>query len=940
MSWILISAATSLQVNQKYLVDSSGGSFTLVFPSSPSSGDEITIADAADFAQDPVTLSSTAFDFSNGTDSFVLNNTSSQFQFVFDGSQWLIYNLSRLGAKITDLASTATRQISDNDLLLYINEDTGIFESGSITYQNLKAAITEDAFTSVEQIISALNSFDGETVLDVSSFGGNEPSFYLNYENFTNTPSIPVSISQLNNDLGFISDLSSFTTDDLPEGSINRYFSETRFGELFGPAFEESFRLFSGDFSESQLFDSLDEVEGQPSTEHTATNVIDIISPSDIDFFLPGQNLRIFGASIDTESIDVTPTINSVSKNGFESVTNGETVTYRVAQFDFTTGKISASSTSSSSETGIDFELFNLINNVQISFNRSNTNFGILIYRQIGSGSFNLIDVLGQKQLGNVTNNIIYIDYGAFNFTPWSKKNANNSSYNVSTGLIHFPLIAPTNARKGWVNAIVEEVDKDTNQIILNESFNFNSNVIICQDDTQTLQNAINQRVNAGINSLTLNDRRYLVSRLSIPTQFTLQGRGRSSILKKLPWSIESDNRIIRMSSSIASNVLLSNFDIDGNMQNQWLKADSFDDFANYAIDMKENNETFNIEKIRIRNVVGGGIAASRPTALIANLCRVEDSGMTDLFEYSPLIADDGEDVIVTNNVFKNFTSAIDLSVVDNGVFSGNTVQNVGTGVLTFGSRFFISSPNVLRGPAGEFIPGPDILNSVFNAVNINLEPGTNFTSDVYKYQENGINFDLSTNRAELNFRVDKLRKVDNVEELYGEVVTSANTVIERVFDVSLDPTEGEFKFSISSDNVDELLTTFSYSNLKDSEPNHVGLVYNATLTEYVPSGDMKLSGGPPPTPSIDGNEYTVILTNFRNISLGSRVRMLGHGGTPNLDELIGTVVSINVLPSGNAEPELEVVIEYDEAIIEAGNQPEGKLTVENTFILAKGRIL
>ena len=930
MSWILISAATSLQVNQKYLVDSSGGSFTLVFPSSPSSGDEITIADAADFAQDPVTLSSPTFDFSNGTDSFVLDNTSSQFQFVFDGSQWLIYNLSRLGAKITDLASTATQQISDNDILLYINEDSGVFESGSITYQNFKAAVTDNAFTSVEEVINAINAFSGSPVLNVSLFGGNEPSFYLNYENFTNTPSIPISVSQLNNDLGFISNLSSFTTDNLTEGSTNIYFSETRFNDLFQPAFEESFRLFSGDFSETQLFDSLDDVGGTPATTSQATNVIEV-SSSVIDFFNVGQNLRIFGANVDTTNITDIPTINSVTKNGFSSA-SGVSVRYRVAQFEFSTGKISARSDQSDTVTDVDFEQFNQINNVQISFNRASTGFGILVYRQIGSGAFSLIDVLGQKQLGSTTTNIVYVDYGTFNFTPWSLKNPNTGIYEAGTGLIHFPLTAPTSPRKGWINAIIEEVDRDTNQIILADSYNFDSAVIISQDDTQSLQATINQRVNAGINSLTLNDRRYLVSRLSIPTQFTLSGRGRASIIKKLPWSTEIDNRIIRMSSAIASNVLLSNFDIDGNMQNQWLKADSFDEFANYAIDMKENNETFNAEKVRIRNVVGGGIAARRPTSLLVNLCRAVDAGMSDFFEYSPLIADDGEDAIVTNNVFRNFTSAIDLSVTDNGVFSGNTVQNVGTGLLAFASRFFISSPNVFRGPAGEFIPGPDILNSVFDAVNITLEPGTQFTSDVYKYQENGIDFDLTANRAVLDFRSDKLRKVENVEELYGEVLISGNSPIQQVFDVSLDPTEGEFKFSISSADVDELLTTFSFSTLKDSEPNHVGLVYSAALTEYVPSGTV--TG----TPTANNDEYTVTLRNFSNISLGSKVRFIDHGGTPNLDNLVGTVININNTLQFANPPEITVTIKYDQNVTSVGS--DGSITVENTFILAKGRIL
>jgi len=930
MSWILISASSNIVSNQRYLVDSSAGNIVLQFPTSPTSGDEIIIADGNDFFQNPLTLISSNFDFSNGDDQFVLDSKGTQFQFIFNGSIWIAYNVSRSGLKVSELPLTPGQQISPNDLLLFINENSGTFESGSITYNNLKSNITDDSFTTVEDVISELNAFQGQPQLNVNSFGGNNPAFYLNYTNLTDRPLIPTTVSQLSNDSGFVSNLSNFTSDNLQEGQINKYLTEQSFTSFFNPAFQQSFRLFSGDFSETAVFDSQDNIQGTPFTTQQATNVI-TVSSSDLQFFEVGQNLRIFGGSEDTTSITTLPVINAVTKNGFAGA-SGVSVRYRLAQFDLTTGKISARSEQSTQINDINFELFNQVNNIQLSFNRSGTNLGILVYRQINSGNFVLIDILGQKQMGTTTSNITYVDFGTFNFTPWSGKNPSTGNYEVSTGLIHFSLTAPGSPRKGWVDAVIQELDVDANQVILSLPYNFESTVIIAQNDTQKIQAAINERVNAGINSLTLNDRRYIVSRLSIPTQFSLFGKGRGTLLKKLPMSTEIDNRIIRMSSSIASNVALSNFDIDGNMQNQWLKQDAFDQFANFAIDVKQNNETFNVDKVRIRNVVGGGIAAERPTSFLMNLSRVEDSGMSDFFEFSPLVADDGSDVIVTNNVFKNFTAAIDLSVTDNGVFSGNAVQNVGTGVITFASTFFISSPNVLRGPAGEFIPGPDILNSVFDSVNIPLEPGTKFTSDVYKYQENGIDFDITANRAQLNFRVDKLRKVQNVEELYGEVLIGGNSPIQRVLDVSLDATRGEFRFDISAANVDELLSTFSFSTLKASESNHIGLVYNAALTEYVPSGNI--TG----TPEISGNEYTVNLTNFSNISLGTRVRLINHGGNPNLDNLVGTIININNTLQNANPPEISVTIEYGQSISSVG--AGGQITVENTFILAKGRIL
>ena len=140
------------------------------------------------------------------------------------------------------------------------------------------------------------------------------------------------------------------------------------------------------------------------------------------------------------------------------------------------------------------------------------------------------------------------------------------------------------------------------------------------------------------------------------------------------------------------------------------------------------------------------------------------------------------------------------------------------------------------------------------------------------------------------------------------------------------------------------ILTNFSVTTLRLTEPNHIGLVYSAELTEYVPSGNII------GTPTIVvGNplQYVVTLRNFKNMRLGRRVRMLGHLSTPNLNEIIGVVTGINTFnanPNGIAPQELEVTITYNQPILVAGtvlpDGTSGQITAENTFTLAKGRVL
>ena len=679
---------------------------------------------------------------------------------------------------------------------------------------------------------------------------------------------------------------------------------------------------------EPETENSITGLQASPIITSDATTVLNI-NLNYINQFFVGQRLKIYGASIDEDLILDVPTFQEVQAIGFENPTATTSVSYRLVQFSLVNGKISPQSNASSS-FDVDFSMFNKNNYVTMNISRSSVDYGVLVYRSQDGGSiFNLIDILGPKQLGGSTVNITYVDYGAFNYVSWSNKISESNIYNAATGLIHLPLNPSVAARKGWVYATVAAIDDVANTITLNSSFYFDTTIYIEHDDTAKLQAEINARIDADYNYLVLKDRSYNVSELVIPSDFSIIGRGRNSILRKLSWSATSDNNIIRGPSENGKNISLRNFDIDGNQVNQVLKAEPILG-TNYAVYAPEC-QSLSIDQVNIDNIVGGGIWAIRPSKLMLNFSRIENSGMSDFYAYSPLASDNGNDIMVTNNVFQNFTSAIDLSLSNDGIFSNNIVKNTGTGVLTFASKFLISNPNIISGPAGEYIPGPDSLNSEYDSVNINLDLGSDFDLS-FKYQENGNDFDLTANRADdIEYSVYKLRQVNNVEELYETVLIGGLSPIQGVSDINLDPTIGEFKFRITSASVTELVTgEFSYSTSLVTEPNHIGLVYQATLTEYVPSGTI-IGSGTIGTPS--ANQYSVTVSDFTNLAIGTQVRMLNHGGSPDLDSEIGTVINIVTL----SNTEASVTVEYDTPVVTQGI--DGDITVMNSFILAKGRI-
>jgi hypothetical protein len=678
---------------------------------------------------------------------------------------------------------------------------------------------------------------------------------------------------------------------------------------------------------ENESLDSVSGLSVSPVTSAGASSNLQI--PQDfMSRFFVGQTLKIFGANTSIAALTTPPVIQSVAATGFNTVTNPVTFRYRVAQFDMTNGKISPRSNQSSVVSNVDFNEFNISNFVTVRINRSSATYGLLIYRSTDGGSiYNLIDILGPKQLGSATSNLSFIDYGTFNYNPWSKKNPNNGIYTTSTGLVHFPLSPSSSSQKGWINTTVAGIDYNENRITVNGSFYFDSTVEISHNDTSKLQNEINNRVSQNINNLTLNDRAYIVSALNIPTGFTLVGKGRKTQIKKIPWDNSSNNKILVGPAADAINITLSNFDVQGNMFNQWLKSDPNSD-ENYAIEI--SSETFTIDRIHVTDVIGGGIWAPSPSKMLLNFSRVENSGMTDFYEYSPLVAGSGNDVVVTGNVFSNFTQTLDLSVTNVGVFSSNIVTNCGAGVLVFGSKFLISSPNILTGPAGEYLSGPDMINSEYDSVNFDLQLNSDFDLTL-KYQENGNDFDLTANRANpIKYEVQKLRKVDNVEELYGEVLINSLSPIQNVIGSTISPDEGDFKLKIASADVNQLLIgQYSYTNLKLIDPDHVGLAHFATLTEYAPSGNINgqgvISGG--------FKQYSVNTTDFSNLSINTRVRTRNHGGTPDLDNSIGKIINIIALGPN----EVSVTIEYDDPVTVAGTS--GQITVENSFILTKGII-
>ena len=745
---------------------------------------------------------------------------------------------------MTKRISQLTAISSPDNADLFLLTDSSETQSKKITFSALKNSIIDAQTFAANRalLVSALNSYDpnanGKNTLNATSLFYNgeyrEAPYFLTYSNIAGTPVIPTNLSQLTNSTGFVryntatgkmiydgATTVRMTSDFIDEGTTNLFYTNARADARVNQLFGGLFNTYNSTFDQGDVRDSL---SAEPSTfegtrvseSQTQSKTLRLTDRNKRNSFSVGQVLRLYGASSAYE-LTTNSTVLSLTVQGFLTASEGTAgytkMSYKVAQFDIESGEISPASAAQSQSIKTPVVLgstptlqsFNSTNFVRLSFTGAPVGKGLAVYRQVGNaGDYKLIAVLGRKELDAGA----WIDYYTYDYTAWSGKSSIDNSF---LSIVHFPLTAPPAARRGWVDKTITQIIDSANSfdMILDDwvfvnlpDGSGNLAVSICHNDTSIIRNAILTNSTAGKKSIVLNAKTYNTSQLTLPNNFGLVGTPYITKIKKLPWSggeAGTENAKLIVSSNATNSIGISivGVDIDGDFQNQFLFADSTTENKNYLLDFGVGTNSLLIDKVRITNVPAGGVWATSPIQLKINTCELVNSGLTDRYSYSPLIADGGQTTIVTGNRFENFSKILDLSVTNKGVFANNIVNNcgdeLGSGVFIYGSVFFLSSPNVLIGPAGEFLPTPDILNSEYDLVNINLQEAamanaSYFPSPNLVYQENGAVFDLTKTDGSISnieYRAFLISKnAQGVEEIYGTTYTPANFTLGKRYTI------------------------------------------------------------------------------------------------------------------------------------------------------------
>ena len=632
--------------------------------------------------------------------------------------------------------------------------------------------------------------------------------------------------------------------------------------------------------------------------------------------------------------------------SGYSILRGPKTYNYWVAQYSLTDGRVGIASVVNSG-VGIghdDIDDFNGSNFNVLTLNRTSANEGLLIYRQkqdivwddaaaagtktgfsTSRSGAKLIAILGSSELGSATDSIEWKDYGTYSQTEWAKKgndnnylpyewdSTNNRASEGSVNLehqIHFPNIASNNgnpndttlndtvnpnigARRGW--AIDEVVAVGEGSITVSQQYDYNGGVgfgtnnavKVVHDNTAGFRKAITSVQASGSNYLSIPSGTYYTNELLIPSEFTLEGRGKNSVIKQQFFSNDDKDgygpndetfpdattggvdiiptgNFVGIGTTMASatvgpkDVTISNITIDGNSHNNVLFSNT-----NYMLYCKDAQSTL-IKDVELRNSTGDGLYLDSSSRVSVENSTIVDGCLQDNIPSKPLVATGSTSIRVNDCLFENYPGSVDVSgssVVSTG---GNIIRNCGAGLDAYATGKITTTNNILLGPSDEWLPSPDIYDSDWNSINLNVSitsPQSDFYSPVMLYVEDGVPKDLSPGAVTIVAGIGTLLNVNQP----GYQATMAQKFVDF-----------------------EIPTVDADSNGIDKEHGYIGLKLSATTI----TNKLTVDDGDGPVAISSHLAYEVVGTEFLDKPVGYSTYVgiaTGKWGTDVYGKAVGT---------------------------------------------------
>lgn len=211
------------------------------------------------------------------------------------------------------------------------------------------------------------------------------------------------------------------------------------------------------------------------------------------------------------------------------------------------------------------------------------------------------------------------------------------------------------------------------------------------------------------------------------------------------------------------NNVEVANIRLDGNNINQSIVRMNLTGKSNYTVSGQQSSN-ISLKNVTIADSVLGGFYGENISEGIIEGSIIKDGGnilSTSAFA-TGLYLPGSSKIRLTSNSIENFSNANDLTSNQNSTLVGNIVRDTGSGILAYATSNFIHEGNLILGPADEYIPVVDTLNSEYDQLNVNLitESGAgagDFISDTIQFLRDNSPLDLRPND------ITKPNKIDQV---------------------------------------------------------------------------------------------------------------------------------------------------------------------------------
>jgi len=162
--WSLKTANYTAVDKDRLLIDTSGGSFTITLPATPSTGHSIRLADAGSFGTNNLTIARNGSTIEGFSEDLVIDIDGVSVELIYDGSTWEVY--SQIGALSNDTVTL---------------DDTQTLSNKTLVDPVITGTIVEDVFTITDGEGFEINPRNGS--VQFVTLGSNRTPVATNFNN-------------------------------------------------------------------------------------------------------------------------------------------------------------------------------------------------------------------------------------------------------------------------------------------------------------------------------------------------------------------------------------------------------------------------------------------------------------------------------------------------------------------------------------------------------------------------------------------------------------------------------------------------------------------------------------------------------------------------------------------------------------------------------------